>query len=103
MRFFFTVFCLLFGAISECSEIIKENIGNARAGDFTVVSFDKNLSFYRVADNDGRILHLEEACIHETHFRKWGLSFREWALKGCPGSGSQIVYKIDIRNGHLES
>lgn len=103
MRFFYLLLCFFFAAAIEAKEIIKENITNAIAGDWVVVSFDKNYTFYRVLDNDGKILHLEEACIPASHFRKFSLSWKEWALRGSPGSTSQIVYSIDIPMGRLQS
>lgn len=87
----------------QAQEVIKENIAQAHAGDWLVMSFNKNFSFYKVLDNNGYVLHLEETCIAVPTFRRMGLSWKDWASKGYPGGASKMIYRIDIPKGLIQS
>jgi hypothetical protein len=101
MHLFSFLLFMLFAVSLEGREVIKENIAKAGEGDWLAIALDRNFSFYRVLDNNGSILHLEEVCISARTFKRQCISWRDWASRGYPGMAGRNVYRIDVLAGRL--
>lgn len=102
MRVFVFIFGFFFcAAFSPANALqLKEPLQQAQIGDFMVIEYQKNYTFFYVLDTGAQSIVLEEISLPSYQVAPQH-SWRKWFLSGAPKHLSWIRYDIDREAGTL--
>ncbi len=101
--YFFCVFtCLIGHALFLNSEVmvLKNNLLQARKGDYIVISTNKTNTLMHIADRNNQFLTIEEVSIPENRTSSQ-LNWKAWISQNAPGNTSWVMYDLDLQTGQM--
>lgn len=96
LRFFSLIFLFFASAGFADTIYLRDNLKNARPGDFIVAIQNKSYTLLHIYNRNANFLVIEEVTIPAARINLKTTSWREWIFKGAPGNTSWIVYNIDL-------
>jgi hypothetical protein len=97
------LFCLLglFFAVSALSAqealFLRDNIAKANAGDYLVAVQNKNYTLLHIYNRNQDSLIIEEITVPAGRINLNAANWREWVIKGAPGSTAWILYTLNLQ------
>lgn len=82
---------------------LRENLKQAKAGDYLVTSQGKNYAILYINSKDGENLSVEEITVPSTRIStKAPFSWRKWIEEGAKGNTCDILYNINLNSGTIQ-
>lgn len=99
MKWTLTFIFVFFGFTLVAEEIVlKNNLQQAKPGDYLVISCNKTLTLMHMANKEDHVLTIEEIAVAENHQPS---NWKEWVSKDAPGNTSWVKYEIDLTSGKM--
>lgn len=90
----------IFSSLSAEELILRNNLKQARIGDYIVTSTNKTQTLLHIYSKQGQVLTIEEIAVPENrHYAN--INWKEWVNQGAPGNTSWVRYGIDLQNGQM--
>lgn len=100
---FFTVYIFVIGIVPSLhaeSLVLKNNLQQAKPGDFLVISSNKTLTLMHIYAKENQRLTIEEIALPESK-QPTKISWKEWVAQNAPGNTSWVMYEIDLMTGQM--
>lgn len=79
---------------------LKNNLRQARAGDYLAISAGKTQTLMHIQDKKENILTVEEIAVPEGK-RPSSMTWKEWVARGAPCNTSHVMYDLDLQTGQM--
>lgn len=93
---------LLWSISSEAVLSLRENLHNAKVGDFLVTSHLKHYTLIHINAKQDNILTIEEITVPMSRITRTPFSWKEWVKDCAPGQTSWILYLVNISTGEIQ-
>lgn len=100
MKKYILFILLLLPFTAWSSLVLRDNMSNAKQGDYIVTAQNKVYTLLLVTEKKGDEIQLDEITIPMTRVAK-DLSWRQWVLCNAPQNSSWVRYTIDLRNASM--
>lgn len=100
MRKFILSILLLLPFTAWSALVLRDNMSNAKQGDYIVTAQNKVYTMLLVTEKKGDEIQLDEITIPMTRVAS-DLSWRQWLLCKAPQNSSWVRYTIDLRNASM--
>lgn len=82
--------------------ILRDNLRQAKPGDFVVVAQSKSYTLFHIYDKGADSLTIEEITVPMVRMRQHVFpSWREWVRQNAPYHTSWILYAVDLSSGQM--
>ena len=98
--FFFRCFVIITWFLFFCSQelfpsvYLKDNLQQAKLGDYVVISQNKIFIFLRIVNKNDKCITIEEVVVSKNFKINRNHSWQNWIEAGLNNSNSHVLYKI---------
>lgn len=108
MRFIICLLSLAFLCFNQTPQypvqnllVLRDNLQQAKAGDYIVVARNKNYTLLLIADHQSNRLVFEEITVPLNQLPQCAHSWKNWVENNAPGNTCWVRYDIDLRSGQM--
>lgn len=102
-KFFFLFWILaLFADLSADSLVLKQNLRQAKQGDYIVTAQGKTYTLLHVFAKTEEALTIEEISVPISRYTLPNGAWKDWIAQGAPNYTSWVMYSIDLSTGQIK-